>query len=233
MTRLAIDGGSPVRTKPFPACNTIGEAEKRAVIEVLDSGVLSQFIGAWGPDFLGGPRVRRLETEWAEYFGVGHAISMNSATSGLYAAVGAARIGPGDEVIVSPYTMIASAAAALVYGAVPVFADIDPDTFCLDPASVRACLTGRTRAIIAVYRTGIALGAAGFRLPAPRSPRQSPIGSTRRRWSDLGSGRAPRGKDWLEDREDLTKDQRHRAKGACAAPPSECHVLSSRLPRRR
>ena len=75
---------------------------------------------------------------------------MNSATSGLYAAVGAAGVGPGDEVIVSPYTMSASAAAALVYGAVPVFADIDPETFCLDPVSVAERITPRTRAIIAV-----------------------------------------------------------------------------------
>ncbi|MGE0441745.1 MAG: DegT/DnrJ/EryC1/StrS family aminotransferase [Gemmatimonadales bacterium] len=147
---LAILGGTPVRRAPFPDCNTIGAEEKAAVAAVLDSGVLSQFVGVWGPDFLGGPRVRALESAWAGYFGVQHAVAMNSATSGLYAAVGAAGVGPGDEVIVSPYTMSASAAAAVVYGAVPVFADIDPDTFCLDPASVHARLTDRTRAIIGV-----------------------------------------------------------------------------------
>lgn len=147
---LAIDGGSPIRRRPFPEYRTIGEEEKRAVMAVLDSGVLSQFVGVWGPDFYGGPRVRALETAWAEYFGARHAVSMNSATSGLYAAVGAAGVGPGDEVIVSPYTMSASAAAALVYGAIPVFADIEPATFCLDPASVRALITSRTKAIIAV-----------------------------------------------------------------------------------
>jgi dTDP-4-amino-4,6-dideoxygalactose transaminase len=75
---------------------------------------------------------------------------MNSATSCLYAGVGAAHIGPGDEVIVSPYTMTASASAALVYGGIPVFADIDADTFCLDPASIRSRISPRTRAIIAV-----------------------------------------------------------------------------------
>jgi dTDP-4-amino-4,6-dideoxygalactose transaminase len=150
VTRLAIRGGRPVRSRPFPECNTIGAEEKAAVLEVLESGVLSRFVGVWGPDFLGGPRVRGLEAAWAEYFGAGYAVAMNSATSGLYAAVGAARIGPGDEVIVSPYTMSASAAAAVVYGAVPIFADIDPETFCLDPASVRRCVTPRTRAILAV-----------------------------------------------------------------------------------
>ena len=147
---LAIEGGQPVRTAPFPGCNTIGVEERRAVLEVLDSGVLSQFVGAWGPDFFGGPRVQALEAAWARYFGSRNAVSMNSATSCLYAAVGAAGVGPGDEVIVSPYTMSASAAAAIVYGAVPVFADIDPDTFCLDPRSVAARITGKTRAIIGV-----------------------------------------------------------------------------------
>lgn len=150
MSKLAIMGGDPVRTEPFPAYRTIGEEEKRAVMEVLDSGVLSKFLGTWSPDFYGGPRVQKLEKEWANYFGVKHAVSVNSATSGLYAAVGAAGVGPGDEVIVSPYTMTASATAALVYGAIPVFTDIDPDIFCLDPRSIRQRITPRTKAIIAV-----------------------------------------------------------------------------------
>ena len=150
MSALAIDGGIPVRRDPFPGYNTIGDEERRAVLEVLDSGVLSQFVGVWGPDFFGGPRVQRLEQRWADYFGSRHAVSMNSATSGLYAAIGAAGVGPGDEVIVSPYTMSASAAAAVVYGAVPVFADIEAETFCLDPAAVAARVTPKTKAIIGV-----------------------------------------------------------------------------------
>ena len=150
MAKLAINGGAPVRSTPFPQYVTIGEEEKRAVMEVLDSTVLSKFLGTWSPDFYGGPRVQKLEREWAEYFGIRHAVSVNSATSGLYAAVGAAGIGPGDEVIVSPYTMTASATAALVYGGIPVFADIDPETFCLSPASIRERITPRTKAIIVV-----------------------------------------------------------------------------------
>lgn len=150
MNRLAIHGGTPVRTAPLPPYRTIGAEERAAVLEVLDSGVLSQFVGVWGPDFYGGRRVRDLEAAWSQYFGAGYAVSMNSATSGLFAAVGAARVSPGDEVIVSPYTMSASAVAAIVYGAVPVFADIDPETFCLDPKSVRSRLTSRTRAVIGV-----------------------------------------------------------------------------------
>jgi dTDP-4-amino-4,6-dideoxygalactose transaminase len=128
----------------------VGEAERRAVLEVMDSGVLSQFIGAWGADFGGGPRVQSLERAWAERFGARHAVSMNSATSALNAAAAAAGVGPGDEVIVSPYTMSASAVCALVHGAIPVFADIDEQTFCLDPASVRERITPRTKAIVAV-----------------------------------------------------------------------------------
>lgn len=150
MSKLAIHGGQPVREKPYPAYVTIGEEEKRAVGEVLDTTVLSKFLGTWSPDFLGGPRVQKVEREWEQYFGVKHAVTMNSATSGLSAAVGAAGVGPGDEVIVSPYTMTASATAALIYGAIPVFADIDPDIFCITPASIRKCITPYTKAIIVV-----------------------------------------------------------------------------------
>jgi perosamine synthetase len=150
VSNLAINGGTPVKTSPFSRYNTIGDDEKRAVMEVLDTGILSQFLGTWHPDFYGGERVRKLEQEWAAYFGTKHAIAMNSATSGLYAAIGAAGIGPGDEVVVSPYTMAASATAALVYGAIPVFADIDPETFCLSPASIRERITPLTRGIVVV-----------------------------------------------------------------------------------
>lgn len=150
MPQLAINGGTPLRITPFPRYNTIGEEEKRAVMDVLDDGVLSQFLGTWHPDFYGGARVQKLEKEWAAYFGTKHAVTVNSATSGLYAAAGAAGVGPGDEVIVSPYTMTASATAALVYGAIPVFADIDPDIFCLSPQSIKERITPYTKAIIVV-----------------------------------------------------------------------------------
>lgn len=153
-SRLALLGGTPVCVKPWPAYNPIGEEEKRAVCAVLDSGVLSQFRAAAGPDFLGGSQVRKLETAWADYFGVKHAISMNSLTSGLYASIGAAGIGPGDEVIVSPTTMVASATCAVMYGGIPVFADLDPDTFCMSPASIEARITPRTRAIVLVHLFG-------------------------------------------------------------------------------
>ena len=150
MSKLAINGGPKIREHKFPAHRTIGDEEQSAVERVLKSGCLSRFLGCWHEDFLGGPEVRAFETEWAAYFGVKHAIAVNSATSGLYCAAGAAGIGPGDEVIVSPYTMSASAVAPLVYNAIPVFADIERDFFCLDPVSVEACITERTKAIIVV-----------------------------------------------------------------------------------
>ncbi|HEY9206258.1 MAG TPA: DegT/DnrJ/EryC1/StrS family aminotransferase [Candidatus Methanoperedens sp.] len=150
MEKLAIHGGAPVRTKLFPAYSVIGEEEKKSVCRVIDSGILSRFIGCWDPDFYGGPEIQAFEKEWADYFGVKHAIAVNSCTSGLYCAAGASGIGPGDEVIVSPYTMSASATSAIIFNAVPVFADIEPDYFCLDPVSVERKITDRTKAIIVV-----------------------------------------------------------------------------------
>ncbi|SFM98474.1 dTDP-4-amino-4,6-dideoxygalactose transaminase [Formivibrio citricus] len=149
-SELALLGGEPVRTQPLPAYNTLGEEERRAVNGVLDGAILSKFLGTWSADFYGGERVQLLERAWEKHFDVAHAVSMNSATSGLYAAVGAAGVGPGDEVIVSPYTMSASAAAAVVYGGIPVFADIDPDSYCISAETIAPKITPRTRAIIVV-----------------------------------------------------------------------------------
>jgi dTDP-4-amino-4,6-dideoxygalactose transaminase len=154
VNKLALFGGEPVRRRPFPTQNTIGEEEKHAVIEVLDSGVLSQFVAVYGPYFLGGPRVRKLEDEFAGRFKAKYAIGTNSATTALHAAVAAAGIGPGDEVIVSPYTMSASATSILMQQAIPVFADVQDDTFCLDPSSVRKRITPYTRAILVTHLFG-------------------------------------------------------------------------------
>lgn len=155
MKNLAINGGPKVRDRKFPSFITIGEEEQAAVKRVLNSGCLSRFLACWHEDFFGGPEVRTLEAEWASHFHVKHAIAVNSATSGLYCAVGAAGIGPGDEVIVSPYTMSASAVAPMVYNSIPVFADIEPDCFCLDPSSVEARITKNTKAIIVVDIFGL------------------------------------------------------------------------------
>lgn len=157
--KLAIHGGGKIRNKPFPAYRYIGLEEKEAVNRVLDSGILSRFLGCWHDDFYGGPEVQKLEKEWAEYFKVKHAIAVNSCTSGLYCAMGATGIEPGEEVIVSPYTMSASAVAPLVYNAIPVFADVESDHFCLDPIEVEKKITPRTKAIIVVDLFGLSYDA--------------------------------------------------------------------------
>ena len=154
MKKLAINGGTPLRTDLFPAYNTIGKEEKEAVMKVLDSGNLSQFLGAWHKDFYGGPTVQQFEKSWAQSFSAKYAISVNSNTSGLFTAIGACGIKPGDEVIVSPYTMSASALAPIIYGAVPVLADIDYDNFGLNPESIEKCITPRTKAILVVHIFG-------------------------------------------------------------------------------
>jgi len=154
MHKLALLGGEPVRRHLFPPHNTIGPEEKQAAQAVLDNGNLSQFLGAWSDDFYGGPKVQEFERAWAVHSQTKLAYSVNSNTSGLFAAVGACNIGPGDEVSVSPYTMSASAIAPVIYGAVPVFADIDPQTFCLDPASIEERITARTKAILVVHIFG-------------------------------------------------------------------------------
>ncbi|CAK0764747.1 DegT/DnrJ/EryC1/StrS family aminotransferase [Gammaproteobacteria bacterium] len=155
MTTLpAILGGTPIRHVPFPQRRTMGSEERAAVLAVMDSDCLSGFIGAHGEGFLGGVQVRAFENAWAEQYGFRHAVSVNSLTSGLIAALGAVGVGPGDEVICSPFTMSASATCALFWGAVPVFADIDPVTFCLEPASVATRISPRTRAIVAVHLFG-------------------------------------------------------------------------------
>lgn len=154
MSKLAINGGKPVRTKLFPRYNTMGAEEKAAIARVMDTGVLSQFLGSWHEDFYGGPEVQQFEADFAALAGTKFAVSVNSNTSGLYAAVGACKVGPGDEVIVSPYTMTASAVAPYIYGGVPVFADIDPRTYCITPESIEARITPRTKAILAVHIFG-------------------------------------------------------------------------------
>ena len=154
MSVLAINGGKKVREELFPAYKVIGDEEEKAVVEVLRSGILSKYLGCWDDDFYGGPRIRKLEEEWANYFGVKHAIAVNSATSALYCASGAIGLEEGDEVIVTPYSMSASATAPLIYNAVPVFADIEEDYFCLDCNSIEERIKDKTKAIIIVNLFG-------------------------------------------------------------------------------
>lgn len=121
----------------------IGDAEKAAAMEVLESGILAQ-----------GPKVAELERQFRELAGTRHAIAVASGTAALHVAVLAHGIGPGDEVITTPFTFIASANCILYAGAKPVFVDVDETTFNIDPAAIEAAVTPRTRAILPVHLYG-------------------------------------------------------------------------------
>ena len=121
----------------------IGEAEKKAVLEVLDSGMLVQ-----------GPRVKRLEERFAEVCGTCYAIATSSGTTALHIALLAHDIGPGDEVITTPFTFISTVNAILFVGAKPVFVDVEEETFNINPALIEAAVTPRTRAIMPVHLYG-------------------------------------------------------------------------------
>lgn len=151
---LALLGGRPVRTRPFPPHATTGDEERHAILEVLDSGLLSGFAARADAEFLGGPKVLALEEAFQDMFSVRHAVAFNSATSALHACVVAAGIGPGDEVITSPYSMSASATCILMQSGAPVFADIEPDTFCLNLLEVERAVSPRTKAILPVNLFG-------------------------------------------------------------------------------
>lgn len=150
LNTLALYGGDRVIDQKFKKYNSIGAEEIQAATEVLESGNLSQFLGCWDPDFYGGERVQKFERASEEFFKVKHAITVNSWTSGLIAALGAIGIEPGDEVIVSPWTMSASATAILHWNAIPVFADIESETYGLDPISILKNISPQTKAILAV-----------------------------------------------------------------------------------
>lgn len=122
----------------------IGEEEKQAVLEVLDSGILAQ-----------GPRVKAFEDAFAQMSGVKHAIATSSGTTALHLALLAHGIGAGDEIITTPFTFIASANCALYVGAKPVFVDVDERTFNIDPALIEAAINEKTRVILPVHLYGL------------------------------------------------------------------------------
>jgi perosamine synthetase len=144
MSKLALEGGPPVRPKLLPyGRQTVDEADIAAVAEVLRGDWLTT-----------GPKVAELETAWAGRVGASHAVAVSSGTAALHAAAFAAGVGPGDEVIVTAMTFAASANCALYQGGTPVFADVQPDTLNIDPAAVEAAITPQTRAIVAVDYSG-------------------------------------------------------------------------------
>jgi dTDP-4-amino-4,6-dideoxygalactose transaminase len=151
---LAFHGGNATFNKTLEPYNSISIEEENAVLEVIRSTCLSGFYGSPGPEFYGGPFVRQLEQQWCDTFGCDFAISLNSNTSGLMASMGAIGISPGDEVIVPPLSMSATAISPLYYGGIPVFCDLDPITCCLDPVKLEKLITPKTKAIIVVNLFG-------------------------------------------------------------------------------
>ncbi len=152
--KLALFGGTKIRNKPFPKHPIIGDDEKKAVMSVLESGNLSTFLAQPGENFLGGKKIREFENNFATYVGTKYAISFNSATSALHAAVVATGVKPLEEAIVPPYTFTSTATSVLMHNAIPVFADIQSDIFCIDPRSIEKNISHLTRAIIPVHLFG-------------------------------------------------------------------------------
>lgn len=146
MDKLALLGGTPVlQAGQHARWPQVTDADKAAVMEVLDRGLLSGMYA---------PATRAFEEDFAKYVGAKHALLAHCGTSALQLAVAAAGIGAGDEVIVPSYTFIATAFACLQEGAIPIFADVDEKTGLIDPASVEAAISPRTRAIMPVHVHG-------------------------------------------------------------------------------
>jgi len=154
VTQLAINGGPKTRTKPFPKHPIIGKAEKNQVMEVLDSGNISTFIASPGENFLGGKKIKEFEERFAAKLGTKYAVTFNSASSALHAAIVAVGVNPGEEVIVPPYTFTSTATSSLMHNAIPVFCDVKFDTYCIDPKKLEGMISPLSKAIIPVHLFG-------------------------------------------------------------------------------
>jgi perosamine synthetase len=150
----AIAGGKPAKTAPFGKERRYGDEELAELREALDQGSLF---------YAHGKKTAQLERAFAERVGARHAVACSSGTAAIHAALMAVGISPGDEVITSPITDAGSVLPILWQGGVPVFADLDPRTYNLDPASVATCVTPRTRAILAVHLAGNACDVRALR----------------------------------------------------------------------
>jgi dTDP-4-amino-4,6-dideoxygalactose transaminase len=158
MSDLAILGGKPVRASSFPSWPVFGKEEESAILEVLHSG--EWWRNACGevdePHRPSEAKTTQFARKFAAYHDCEFGIPCATGTAALEIALKALQIGPGDEVIVPPYTFIATATAPVQVGATPIFSDIDPNTFCIDPAKFAAAITPRTKAVIPVHFAGTA-----------------------------------------------------------------------------
>lgn len=147
MEKLAILGGRPVRSTPLTyGKQYIDEEDIQAVVETLKSDYLTC-----------GPKITELEEALCQVTGAKYCVAVSNGTAALHIAAIAAGLGEGDEVITSPITFAASANCSLYCGARPVFADINPETYNIDPKAIRRCITPRTKAVVAVDFTGQAV----------------------------------------------------------------------------
>lgn len=142
---LAVDGGTPITTDPFPAWPQFTDEMIAAAAEPLRSGKCNYWTGPLGQQF---------EQQFAEWCGAGYGISTTSGTSALHVALGGLGLGPGDEVIVPSYTFIASSFSVCQAGAVPVFADVEPESHVISAEDAEAKVSDRTRAIMVVHLYG-------------------------------------------------------------------------------
>jgi perosamine synthetase len=154
MSKLALLGGEKVRHTEFAPQQDFGDEEKRLVMEVIDSKQLSGFLASPGEKFMGGEKVKTLEGLFENYYQIKHALAVNSATAGLHAAVAALNVNPGDEILVTPYSMCASATAIVMHNAIPVFVDINEHNFNIDSRKMEQAITPQTKAIIVVHLFG-------------------------------------------------------------------------------
>ncbi len=145
MTELALSGGKKSKQKAFPIWPYHDDAERKALLEVLDSRVW------WRTP---GTRTLAFEKEFAKFHGAKHGLAVTNGTAALEVTMSAIGIAPGDEVIVPDYTFVATASAVLYAGAMPVTVDVSPETYCIDPKLAEAAITSRTKAIIAVHMGG-------------------------------------------------------------------------------
>ena len=156
MNHLAIFGGTPIRNKPFPAWPVFDQTEEDALLDVLRSGKWWRYAYSETADQVGSrkSKVAEFQEAFARHQGAKYGIACANGTAALEVSLKALGVGPGDEVIVPAYTFVATATSVLMVNAVPIFADIDSDTFNLHPAAVERAVTSRTKAIIPVHFAG-------------------------------------------------------------------------------
>ncbi|MBI3693654.1 MAG: DegT/DnrJ/EryC1/StrS family aminotransferase [Acidobacteria bacterium] len=183
--KLAVLGGKPVRTAPFPSWPLIRENDEKTWMEVLRKGRWNRY---------GGTYARQFEKAWSEMLGAKYCLATANGTSALFTSLNALGIGPGDEVLVPPYTFVATINVVLLQHALPVFVDTDPETFQMDARKVEAAITPRTACILPAHIGGSAADldtilavAQKHKLPVLEDACQAHLGEWRhRKLSTLG-----------------------------------------------